>query len=69
MTNKTTPWPDLASGTALGVAGGIAEGIVGISLLNEALVLVSAGSYVGYQVAGEKSAAIGIYFLLLLLMK
>ena len=51
------PWSEVASGTALGVLGGIAGGIAGPSLLNNAIG--SAGTYIGYKVAGEQGVAIG----------
>jgi hypothetical protein len=57
LKNKTMPWSDVASGTFTGITGGIATGLAGPSIVNNALA--GAASYVGYQIAGEKGAAIG----------
>ena len=57
MKNKTMPWSEVASGASYGVLGGIAGGIAGPSLLNNAIG--TAGTYIGYKVAGETGAAIG----------
>ena len=59
MKNKTMPWADVATVTGItyGIAGGVAGRIAGSVLLNNAIV--SAGTYVGYKVAGETGAAIG----------
>ncbi len=57
MKNKTMPWSDVASCTAYGALGGVAGGMAGASLLNNAIV--SAGAYVGYKVAVVTGAAIG----------
>ena len=57
MKNKTMPWSDVASGTFTGITGGIATGLAGPSMINNALT--GAASYVGYQIAGKKGAAIG----------
>ncbi len=50
-------WSDVASGTIVAIGGGIASGLAGPSILNNAIG--SAGAYLGYQVAGEKGAMIG----------
>ena len=57
LKNKTMPWSDVASGTFTGITGGIATGLAGPSIVNNALA--GAASYVGYQMGGEKGAAIG----------
>ncbi len=60
LQNRTMPWSEVASGTALGDARGVAGGMAGLNLLNNAIV--SARTYVGYKVAGEIGAVIdGIF--------
>ena len=57
MKDKTMPWSKVAKGAALGVAGGVATGMAGPSLMNNAIS--TAGGMIGYYVAGETGAVIG----------